>query len=150
MRPGSLTEPPRLQERGERHTVEQLADFAPMVQILVVAVPQVVDQPVDVLKILEISVPEQVIDVPKINSQDYIPQRAVVRVPQLVEQLVEVPTVPCLPQGMAIMARFSDADGHTWSQAAGPTGVFWWKTSSGPHPEGLTASPGRYTNTEQG
>ena len=47
----------------------------------------------DVLKIIDISVPEQVVDVPKIIFQDNIPQRAVLRVPQLPEQLVDVPTL---------------------------------------------------------
>ena len=39
-------------------------------------------------------VAEQVIDVPKIAPQDGNVQRASLRAPQLVEQLVEVPTVP--------------------------------------------------------
>ena len=40
--------------------------------------PQLVEQLVDVVKILDISSPvEQIIDVPKISSQDNIPQRAV-------------------------------------------------------------------------
>ena len=56
-------------------------------------VPQMVDQLVDVLKLFDNSVPEQVIDVPKI-SQDALPQRTVLWEPQLAEQLVEVPTVP--------------------------------------------------------
>ena len=42
-RPETLAEP-RPQERANRHTVEQLADFAPVVQILDVPVPQMVDQ----------------------------------------------------------------------------------------------------------
>ena len=70
-----------------------LRTFAPMVQILDVPVPQMVDQLVDVLKLFDNSVPEHVIDVPKV-SQDAIPQRTVLCEPQLAEQLVEVPTVP--------------------------------------------------------
>ena len=46
----------------------------------------------DFFKDLDIEVPAQVIEVPKI-SQDIIPQRSVDLVPQMVEQLVEVPTV---------------------------------------------------------
>ena len=38
--------------------------------------------------------PGQLIDVPKITSQDVIPQRAVLRVPQMAEQLVDEP-MPC-------------------------------------------------------
>ena len=51
-----------------------------------------VDQLVDFFKNLDIEVPAQVIEVPKI-FQDIVPQRSVDLVPQLVEQLVEVPTV---------------------------------------------------------
>ena len=80
------------QERVQRHTVEHFADLAPMVQILDVLVPQVVDQLVEVFRLLDFAVPAQVIDVPKI-PQDRIPQRTAPRNPQLVEQLVEVPTV---------------------------------------------------------
>ena len=56
-------------------------------------VPQVVDQFVDVLKIVGTTlpvVPEQVIEVPKIFLEDSIPQMA--------EQLVDVPTVVCKSQ----------------------------------------------------
>ena len=56
----------------QRHIVEQLADFAPMVQILDDPVP-LMDQSVEVFRLLDIPVPEQVIAVPKI-SQDSIQQ----------------------------------------------------------------------------
>ena len=72
--------------------MEQLADFAPMVQIPDVLVPQMVDQLVDVLKLSDAAIPEEVIAVPKI-SQDPIPQRTVLGEPHLAEQLVEVLTV---------------------------------------------------------
>ena len=75
--------------------MEQLADFAPIVQILDALVPQMVDQLVDVLRLSDTVFPEQVIDVPKI-SQDSIQQRPVdrdLRHSQMAEQLVEVPTV---------------------------------------------------------
>ena len=123
--------------RALRHVAEQLADIAPMVQILdspepqtseqllevfrlldthmpveqAIAVPKItkhliqprlvdcdqrypqkVEQLVDFFENLDIEVPAQVIEVPKI-SQDIIPQRSVDLVPQIVEQLVEVPTV---------------------------------------------------------
>ena len=55
-------------------------------------VPQTIDRLVGVLQILDMSTPvEQVIDIPKNISQDFIPQRAALRVQQLVEQLVDVP-----------------------------------------------------------
>ena len=42
-RPTGLVEPPGPQERVPRHTVEQMADVAPMVQILDAPVPQMVE-----------------------------------------------------------------------------------------------------------
>ena len=65
-RPAALPEP-RLQGRVQRHAVEQLADVVPMVQILDIPVPQVVDQMVDVAKHIDIVVLERVIEVPKIS-----------------------------------------------------------------------------------
>ena len=76
----------------ERHVVEDLGELAPLVQILDAPVPQTVEQLVEFFKDIDVEVPAQVIEVPKI-SQDIIPQRSVDLVPQLVEQLVEVPTV---------------------------------------------------------
>ena len=55
-----------------------------------VLVLQMVDQPVDILQIIDFALPEQVIDVPKI-SLDSAPQRTMLPEPQLAEQLVEVP-----------------------------------------------------------
>ena len=66
---------------SRRRTVEQPAELAPMVQILDAPVPQTVDQQVEVLRPVDTMVPEQVIDV----------QRAVLRVPQMAEQLVDEP-----------------------------------------------------------
>ena len=65
-----------------------------MVQILDAPAPQLVEQLPDVLRFFLRAfspVPEQVIEVPKILPDD-VPVRAVLREPQLVEQLVEVPT----------------------------------------------------------
>ena len=93
-RPGVLKEPepPNVVDRVQRHTVEQRIEHMPYVQILDAPVPQKVEQLVDFFKDLDIEVPAQVIEVPKI-SQDIIPQRSVDLVPQMVEQLVEVPTI---------------------------------------------------------
>ena len=74
------------------HTVEQRIEHTPFVQILDAPVSQMVEQLVDFFKDLDIEVPAQVIEVPKI-SQVITPQRSVDLVPQLVEQLVEVPTI---------------------------------------------------------
>ena len=91
MRPAPLLEV--LPQVGlQRHTVEQRIVHTPYVQILDAPVPQKVEQLVDFFKNLDIEVPAQVIEVPKI-SQDIIPQRSVDLVPQMAEQLVEVPTV---------------------------------------------------------
>ena len=81
------------QARVQKHTIEQLADVVPMVQILDTPVPQMVEQLLEVFRLLDTQMPvEQAIAVPKI-SLDRIPQRSVDVVPQMVEQLVEVPTV---------------------------------------------------------
>ena len=146
-RPTGLVEPQGPQERVQRHAVEQLADLAPMVQIRDVLVPQMVDQLVVVLKLFDNSVPEQVIDVPKI-SQDAIPQRTVLFEPQLAEQLVEVPTAVTFVPGRAL---FNDRHGNEWVRVVGTTGVYFWNVSSNytqwERPDGYTASPGRYINT---
>ena len=56
------------QERVPRRIVEQIVDIVPVVQLLHVPDPQTVDSVVEVLKILDKSLPdvEQVIEVPKI------------------------------------------------------------------------------------
>ena len=110
----ALAEPPGPQERVQRHTVEQMADSAPSVQIIDASVPQMVDQLVKILK----NDVEQVINVPKIILLDYTPQRAVPRVPQLAQQLVEVPMVQS-----AIVARVRDASGQAWLESVGARGV---------------------------
>ena len=90
--------PPPLAEvrpsvRAQRHVAEQLADIAPMVQILDSPVPQTSEQLLEVFRLLDTQMPvEQAIAVPKI-SLDRIPQRSFVLTPQSAEQLVEVPTV---------------------------------------------------------
>ena len=74
--------------------MEQLADVVPMVQILDIPVPQMVEQLRDVLRFFAslLPIPEQVIKVPKILLDD-VPMRTVLRDTQLAEQLVEVPTI---------------------------------------------------------
>ena len=83
----------RPQERVPRRIVEQTVDTVPVVQLLHVPVPQMVDSVVEVLKILDKSFPdvEQVIEVPKI-LQHTVLQRSSLQEPQLAEQLVDVPT----------------------------------------------------------
>ena len=132
-RPTSLVEPPGPQERVPRHTVEQMADVAPMVQILDAPVPQMVGQAAEVVRFFASLpvVPEQVIEVPTIIPEDPIPQRALLRAPQLAEQLVDVPTTP----------------GYVLAVVAVQT--LGWRDARALF-ERLAASPGRDTNTGQG
>ena len=84
----------RPQERVQQDPVDQVVDTAPALPILDVPVPLMGEQLVDVLRFFDTLMPdpEQVIDVPKISLED-IPARRLCREPQLVEQLVEVPTI---------------------------------------------------------
>ena len=93
-RPAALLEP-RPQEGVQRHVVECGIEVCPFVQILDVPVPQVGDQLPDILHFFCTFSPdpEQVIEVPKFLPDD-VPMRTAVRVTQLAEQLVEVPTNP--------------------------------------------------------
>ena len=89
-RPASLAEPPGPQERVQRHTVEHTVDLvrvAPMVQILDAPVPRTAAGHQALLP-----VPEHVIEVLKILLDD-VPVRTAMRDTQLVDQLVEVPTI---------------------------------------------------------
>ena len=137
-RPTSLVEPRGPEERIQRHTAEQMIEsFVPVpVLDLDAPVPQIVDQLVDVLKLFDTAIPEQVIAVPKIPL-DSIPHRAVFE-PQLAEQLVEVPT-PVTHVGRSL---FTDRHGHEWCRVMGPTRAYWWRvgtphTQWAPPPEGL-------------
>ena len=67
----------RPQEAVQRHTVEQRRSQGA--------------QLVEVFRHIDTVVPEQVIDVPKITSHDITTQRAALPVPQMVEQLSDVP-----------------------------------------------------------
>ena len=93
LRPTSLVELRGPQERVQRHTMEQFGELAPMVQIPDALVPQTVDKLEDVLKIVDLFVPVQEVEVPKISSLYCPPPRRVLPEPQSAEQLAEVPTV---------------------------------------------------------
>ena len=90
-RPAPLSEVAGWHVKVARHT-EQLIDDLPYVQILDAPVPQMVDSAMDFFRRLDMPVPEQVIDVPMISSSS-CPSGAVLNEPQVVEQLVEVPTL---------------------------------------------------------
>ena len=85
---GHVPEAPLPQGRILRHVVGHLS--VPSLEVLV---PQMVDQLPDIEHVFAALSPdpEQVIEVPKILPLD-VPMRAALRVTQLVEQLVEVPT----------------------------------------------------------
>ena len=91
-RPSPLVEV-RPSVRAQRHVVEQLADIAPMVQILDSPEPQMVVQLLEVFRLLDKQLPdEQAISVPKISCSP-CPSRSRVPEPQSADQLVEVPIV---------------------------------------------------------
>ena len=108
-RPPCLGEPRGPQERDQLRTVEQVAVYAPMVQILDVPVVQMGEQLVDVLHFFDalILVAEQAIEVPKIIIER-IPPRTSVREPQLAEQLVEVPTIVSFSSLQRVMEQTVD------------------------------------------
>ena len=91
-RPDRLSEV-RPQERAQRRTVQQIVDPVPL-PTLDDRAPQMVGQLLNLAHFLDTPLPdpEQVIEVPKILSDD-VPMRALVRETQLAEQLVEVPTI---------------------------------------------------------
>ena len=72
--------------------MEDMENVCPFVQILVLPVPQMVDTVLEFFRLLDLPVAEQVIEVPKVSSSS-CPSRAVLKAPQVVEQLVEVPAV---------------------------------------------------------
>ena len=72
--------------------MEDLGSVCPLVQILDLPVPQMVDNVTDTLRILDFPIAEQVIEVPKISCSP-CPSRSPFPEPQTAEQLVEVPTV---------------------------------------------------------
>ena len=95
VRPALLSEVAGWHDRVERHTGEHIDEICPYVPILDVPVPQMGEQ-LNFFRFLDVQSPvEQVIDLPRM-PEDSIQQRLVdrdSRVPQMAEQLVEVPTV---------------------------------------------------------
>ena len=90
------TRPTPLVEVQPQGAVVQHSGIFELEQILDVPVLQVVEQPEEVVSFFRNSVPvvaEQVIEVPKLALLVCAVQRAALPEPQLVEQLVEVPTV---------------------------------------------------------
>ena len=133
----SLAEQPGPQERFPQRTVEPMLETFVPVPSLDVFVLQMVDQPVDILQILDVPLPEQVIDVLKI-SLDSAPQRTMLPEPQLAEQLVEVLVpVPSFDDWVRWeetyrATGFTWLDGFDWCLTASPGAVYkyWARTSS--------------------
>ena len=115
-RPPCLGEPRRPQEQVQRHTMEQLADVAPMVPSLAVPEPQMVDQLVAMVKHVDSAVPEQIIAVLTISWPSRFP-RTVLCEPQKAEQLVEVPVPAPLLQRLGSLGGDLQAHGSY---------VAWW------------------------
>ena len=89
--PAAWRPAPLLEVLLQQRTAEQIVEPVPVVPLLHAFVPQMVEQLVDILALLDFRVAEQVIEVPKIV---YPPRaaRTVLRAPQTADQLVEVPT----------------------------------------------------------
>ena len=126
--------------------MEQFGDLAPMVQILDAPGPQTVDQLVDAFRHIDIPLPEQFIEVPKLSCPARL-RRLVLPATQMVEQLVTVPTNPDtvllvltrspdpqledeseeeLPivsqQPVLVPQSFRNVAGQSWCRVSGPTG----------------------------
>ena len=96
-RPGSL-QVFLLQDRVPRHSVEQIIENFVLVQILHGPVPQlemggVQDQNLQRTAELVLEEVVTVIEVSKFSFQDHIPRRVSLPVPQMVDELVEVPQI---------------------------------------------------------
>ena len=84
----------RPQERVQRCTMEQNVDNSPFLPTLDVPVPQRENQLVEACRHLDLPIPEQAIEVPKISPTPRPPRRRRVRfAEQTAEQLVELPTI---------------------------------------------------------
>ena len=75
----------------------------------------------DVLKTFDRGLAEQVIEVPRVALQDVVPQRAVLRVPQFAEQLVDMP----VPESVILAHGRCDL-GVKWCQIATQGGRCYW------------------------
>ena len=149
-RPDRLAPVSGPQERVLRHTAEQAGDVVPGLPALDAPVPQMVDKLEDVLKIVDLFVPAQVIEVPRISRPSCPPPRRVLPVPQAAEQLVDVP----LPAAGVVQSWVRDVNGHDWLRVWDSSRrIFWWRLDTRQvqwnTPLGITASPGRYINTGQ-
>ena len=124
-RPDRLSAVSGPQERVLRRTVEQIVDCVPVVPLLHTSEPQIVDSVVDVLKILDHSLPGgkagKATRVPWLFMR-HAPPRSSLPEPQAVEQLVEVP-IPLT----VTLADGKDDRGIRWRHVWGRSGgTCWW------------------------
>ena len=118
------------QARVLRHIVEPIIESFVPVPMVDVPVPQMENQLVEVCRLLDVLIPEQSFEVPKISSSSQSCRRRVRFVEQTAEQLVEVP-VPsfrdCVIQqtlSSVVLSRHSDAVGCEWCHCSGPRGLY--------------------------
>ena len=90
-RPDLLLEPQGPQLEVQRHAAAHIEDIVPHVQILDAPGPLVGDQVMEAFRHLDLHVPVQVIEVPKISSSRRRCRRRRVPMVQTAELLVEVP-----------------------------------------------------------
>ena len=130
----------------------KFVDCVPVVPLLHTSEPQMVDPVVEVLKILDHSVPGgkagKATRVPWLFMRHASPRSSLLE-PQVVEQLVEVPILPTVT-----LADGKDDRGIRWRHVWGRSGgTYWWMVGTNHtrrnRPVGFTAGPGRYTNTVQ-
>ena len=105
--PAPLSEVAGRQEKVMRHVLEDLGSVCPVVQILYLPVPHMMDQLAELLNLEEDVLDAGRLEVPKI-SLDVIPFRTLVPEPQLAEQLVEVPTIVSFSSLQRIMDQTVD------------------------------------------
>ena len=143
---------PRPQEWVQRHAVDQLADDAPRVPTLDFPMPLLVDKLEDVLKIVDLFVPEQ--GAGDRSAQDLKPFLSLLLVGFFLRRRRRNSWVD-EPVPDAILAHGRCDLGVKWCQIATRGGRCYWWVAGTRHvqwrrPEGFTASPGRYISTGQG
>ena len=98
-RPASLAEPPGPQEQAPRRTVEQIDGAVPVVPLLHIFLPKMVDQLVEVLRLIDTVVPDR-------RAQDHFPRRH--------------PAVRCAPRAAdgrttSLLRKRRRRSSHVWS-----------------------------------
>ena len=159
----------RPQERVQRHAVEQIGDSAPFLPSLDVPVSLMGEQMVEVYKLLDVAVPEQVIDVPKISTTSLRDSRYVIRswrnrwwkcrrrpLLSFLRRAWRTSLWKCRRSCLtSSRSRFSRVRMDTVGRRSlENTGVYWWRVGTShtqwTSPPGYSARPGRDRNTGPG